>query len=47
MKLHNLSPAKGAVHKEKRLVVVKHLVKVVHLQKVTKVGQSRAGYKVK
>ena len=44
MKLHNLRPAKGATHKEKRLAVVKQAVKVVLLQKVIKVDQSRAGY---
>jgi hypothetical protein len=37
MKLHNLKPAEGSTHKEKRIVVVKHLVKVVHQLKVTKV----------
>ena len=48
MKLHNLRPAKGATtQRENVLVVVKHPVKVVHLQKVTKVVKAALVIKAK
>src|SRR5436190_21941611 len=47
MKLHNLRPAKGAVHKEKRLGRGEASGKGGTSTKGNKGGQSRAGYKSK
>ncbi len=47
MKLHNLRPAKGAVHKEKRLGRGEASGKGGTSTKGNKGGQSRAGYKRK
>jgi hypothetical protein len=47
MKLHSLKPAVGSTHKEKRLDVVKQVVKVAHLQKVIKVAKAVQVIKVK
>ena len=47
MKLHNLKPAKGSVHKEKRLGRGEASGKGGTATKGNKGGQSRAGYKSK
>ena len=47
MNLHNLKPAKGAVHKEKRLGRGEASGKGGTSTKGNKGGQSRAGYKIK
>ena len=47
MKLHNLRPAKGATHKEKRLGRGEAPVKVEHLQKVIKADKAVRVIKVK
>ena len=47
MKLHNLRPAKGAAHKEKRIGRGEATGKGGTSTKGNKGGQSRAGYKSK
>ena len=47
MKLHNLQPAEGSVHKEKRLGRGEASGKGGTSTKGNKGGQSRAGYKIK
>ena len=47
MKLHNLKPAKGATHKEKRIGRGEASGKGGTSTKGNKGGQSRAGYKIK
>jgi large subunit ribosomal protein L15 len=47
MQLHNLRPAKGAIHKEKRLGRGEASGKGGTSTKGNKGGQSRAGYKIK
>ena len=47
MQLHNLQPAKGATHKEKRLGLGEASGKGGTSTKGNKGGQSRAGYKIK